>query len=126
MQDLLTEVGTLEARIAQCEREARDHEERARALRAERQECKVRLSEVHEAVNKAVNQKAIQDAAAAAQQSRVAADAAKAESLVVLDTLRGKQAELEAIREALATKQAQLEELIARHSAAIEETQPTS
>ena len=95
--DFVVKANELQARIAQCERDALEHEQSARALRNERAQKKAELAEINEAVSRAVAQQVAKDSAAsaaasakAAEESRKGLDADRAEVAKLIAELKAK------------------------------------
>jgi hypothetical protein len=105
--DLHVKVQQLEQEIASCEREARDHEEQARAKRLRRSEAKIELAAVVEQVHKALAQQRLADTAAAAEQARAQAEAAQQAAVRATGDAADILAQLKA-------KEARLDELLQR------------
>lgn len=95
--DLLTHKAALDSRMAACEKEAVEYEQKARALRAERMDCKAKLAEVNEQVSRLVAQQQAADAVQATRAAQAAAEKYATDVESVLASIKAKEAELAAL-----------------------------
>lgn len=95
--ELAAEMHELHGSIKTLEEEALNHEQAARECRAKRAAQKLRLAELQAVIENSKVMHAVNGSLAIAQAAQAAAEQSKAQASVVLESLKAKQAELDAL-----------------------------
>lgn len=99
LQEIQQEIERKARRIAECERDAKEHEQKARDLHAERASVKIELAELRQQIHNAATQSAATQSLAEAKAAEQRASKAAHEVEKLRDELASQLAELKAAKE---------------------------